>query len=679
MSLSIDLKKIKSSGIYRFIYDKSTLPPSEAETIRLFVGYSNKGPFNTPVYIDNTADFETVFGKASKKLERKGIFFHRLCNEAIPAGPILALNLKPFEEEAVSCIYGSAKTIVAPESSDIKVADLYDTNRFWVLDPDTLPKKTGAAPQYITIAASDTKENSCSLFIRKASADSVKGYDLTFREWYNASNDECPDYIREYLMEEKVKDYFLEVYMFRGQFTKELCGPDGVLEKYFDVEGDTVTLKNTIKNAFNEDVDALYALAEDANSNYVASYVGSTLPYWKDASGSYASLDILINQDQPTHKLIAKLNDALLDEAADADALNQYIKPEDFAGLFDSSSDDSSSEDTGIVPLYIPGYVYNTDVTIDKCLEVLTGATSKGLREALTNHVDSEWHYLVDTFGCPEIDLTKSYKEVLSNLVKAKDNALGLINFPAMSLFINDEEKRFTSKITGKFDISLVPAKFKLPGDTAGASWVGYFTPYVTSDGTVKTVVPSAGAISNNFIEKWSQRQPYYVVAGPIHGQVAANGLVGPDYNYSRADLDVLEPYGVNALVYQPRFGTYINSNQTAKQTPVSALSKLHIRELVIFLQDEIEAMLRGYQWELNTPALRSTIKTKADTLLENVQANGGVYDFICICDESNNTPEVIDNEMIILDVDIEPARAAGKMVQRLYIYKTGQIASLGF
>ena len=336
------------------------------------------------------------------------------------------------------------------------------------------------------------------------------------------------------------------------------------------------------------------------------------------------------------------------------------------------------SENTGIKPLYITGYEYDSSkVTIDSCLGVLTGATSKGLREALTNHVDSEWHYLVDTFGCTSLDLTKSYKEVLSNLVKAKDNALGLINFPAMSLFANSSDFK-NSALGNKFDISLIPTKFKLPGDTAGASWVGYFTPYVTSDGTVKTIIPSAGAISNNFITKWSQRQPYYVVAGPIYGQVTASGLVGPDYNYSRADLDVLEPYGVNALVYHPRFGTYINSNQTAKQTPVSALSKLHIRELVIFLQNEIETMLRGYQWELNTPSLRSTIKTKADTLLENVRANGGVYDFLCICDESNNTPETIDAELIILDVNIEPARAAGKMVQRLYIYKTGQIASLG-
>ena len=87
--------------------------------------------------------------------------------------------------------------------------------------------------------------------------------------------------------------------------------------------------------------------------------------------------------------------------------------------------------------------------------------------------------------------------------------------------------------------------------------------------------------------------------------------------------------------------------------------------------------MLQNYQWELNTSTLRDTIKTKADTILEKIAANGGVYAFINICDETNNTPDVVDNEMIILDTSIEPARGAGKMVQRLTIHKTGGISSV--
>jgi hypothetical protein len=55
---------------------------------------------------------------------------------------------------------------------------------------------------------------------------------------------------------------------------------------------------------------------------------------------------------------------------------------------------------------------------------------------------------------------------------------------------------------------------------------------------------------------------------------------------------------------------------------------------------------------------------------------NGGVYAFKNICNGDNNTQEIIDNEMIILDTEIEPARGAGKMVHQLTIHKTGGISS---
>ena len=215
-----------------------------------------------------------------------------------------------------------------------------------------------------------------------------------------------------------------------------------------------------------------------------------------------------------------------------------------------------------------------------------------------------------------------------------------------------------------------------MPSELNGASYAGYYTQLVFSDGALKTTVPSAALVSNNFMEKWSSRQPYYIVAGPIYGIVGYDGMVGPDYNFGRSDLDVLEPMGVNAIIYVPRKGTYINSNQTAKQVPVSALSKVHIRELVIFLQNEIESLLQSYQWELNTQSLRDTIKAKADAILDTIMNNGGVYAYRNICDASNNTPEIIDNEMIILDTEIEPARGAGKMVHQLTIHKTGGMTS---
>jgi hypothetical protein len=380
-------------------------------------------------------------------------------------------------------------------------------------------------------------------------------------------------------------------------------------------------------------------LANDSNSNFVSSYTGCTLPYFKDANGNYISIDLKFNADFNTHKMLMKLND---DEIFTTDT-NYAIMSSDFISS----------------PLYMQGYTYNSigkDDTGKSIYDKVVGMfKNKGIHTALTNRVDVEYHYLVDTFG------VKSNKVELFQLAKDKDNTLAIVNLPKVSDYTNVEGLK---------------GSFIMPDEGQGASFGGYFSQIVVTDGTVKTTIPSAAAVSNLFMNKWSVREPYYIVAGPNHGRLNVSGLVGPDYNFGRSDLDILEPMGINAIVYVPRLGTYISSNQTAKQVPVSGLSKIHIRELVIYLQNEIEALLQNYQWELNTQTLRNTIKSKADDICKRIQNNGGLYAFTNRCDETNNTPEVIDNEMIILDTEIEPARGAGKMVHQLTIHKTGGLTS---
>lgn len=681
MSLPNYLAKIKSSGMYRFTFDKSQVPAATAETMRLVVGYSEKGPFNNPVYIDNKQDFINLFGNVNKRLEKKGIFFHRMALQALSAGPILALNLKPFghggedgtmEQVNVTAFDTCDIANLNPlKTGAMNVRDLFDRNRFWKLDENQLAEKIDEfvpiedlKDKYINIAATDTKEMSCSIFVRKCHKTDVKQYEVSIRDWYKNLGEDMPEYLEGY-EDTFVKDFFAEVYVFRGEFTEALM--TGALSDYFDAE--TGALKTTYTNNFNEPADALNALASDVNSNFIGLYRGCLLPYFKDMNGNYISLDVLFNADKDAHKMIMKLNDAII---------------EDVLGLTDNGHNRlnhwsnnvgwiSTDQNSALVPTYIKGYEYNSIRRTDsaeniqlKSIEVLS--KEKGIFEALTNHVDSEFHYIVDTYaGRTGVDATKNKKYLISAVAKAKDNCLALMNFPNMNDLV---------KMSG-FNYNDLKDYVSLPSEVNGASYCAFYTPLVFGEGAVKTVVPSAALVSNNFMEKWNSRQPYYIVAGPNYGVMSYEGLIGPDYNYSRTDLDALESFGVNCMVYVPRKGTYINSNQTAKQTPVSALSKVHVRELVIYLQNEIEAMMQNYQWELNTQTLRDTIRTKADTILERIKANGGVYDYINVCDSSNNTPEVIDNEMVILDTSIEPARGAGKMVQRLTIHRTGGISAL--
>ena len=688
MSLPNYLAKIKSSGMYRFTFDKSQIPAENAETMRLVIGYSDKGPFNNPVYIDNKQDFINLFGNISKRLEKKGVFFHRLALQALSAGPILALNLKPFRPagEDGTCEqvnYASFNpcdlvNLNAIELDNINVLDLFDTSRFWKVDADQLAmrinkKKGGNDDQpmnkYINIAATDSKELSCSLFFRPCKSGSLSQYDVTIRDWYATIGEDMPLYLEGY-ENELVSKFFAEVYVFRGEFTEALM--NGSLKDYFDAA--TGALKTTYVNNFNEPSDALAALASDSNSNFLGLYRGCLLPEFKDVNGGFISLDVLFNGDKDVHKLIMKLDDNLIDDVLDTtEGHNQLTHWASGYGWTPANLDVNSA----LKPTYICGYEYNTITRRSTAKDIYDGSlgvlATKGVFTALTNHVDSEYHYIVDTFATLVNDAAVGCgaKVNIALVAKEKDNCLAIMNFPSQA----DFAKKFA-----RYSIDQLrnySTSFTLPTEVNGASYCAFYTPLVFGEGPIKTTIPSAGLVSNNFMEKWVSRQPYYIVAGPNYGRMEYDGLIGPDYNYGRADLDVLEPYGVNCMVYVPRKGTYINSNQTAKQTPVSALSKVHVRELVIYLQNEIEAMMQNYQWEMNTQTLRDTIKTKADAILEKIKANGGVYDYINVCDGTNNTPDVIDNEMVILDTSIEPARGAGKMVQRLTIHKTGGISSL--
>lgn len=649
MSLPNYLAKIKSSGIYRFVWDKSQVPPQTAETLRLLVGYSEKGPFNTPVYIESVNDFTSIYGNISKRLERKGVYFHRLAHQALQAGPILTLNLKPFTENGEKIGYINFNPSDINELSfdvsnkkDVKV--VFDTTRFWTLDPDTMVKNMNIAKaKYITLAATDVIDNSCSVVVRKVDPKNLKSYDMSLREWYNREKIEIPEWMNP-ILDTNMKDYFAEIYVFRGEFVESLYKDEGPLSKYIDESGN---IKTDYIDLFGDPADALAAMANDSNSNFVGVYSGIILPNFKDANGNYISLDIKFNADNAKHKMLMKMDESVLDGLTEDDLVS--------AMTMDS--------DTQLTPVYIPGYTYQTigksDSDIyDKCMEVLK---EKGIRLALTNRVDVEYHYIVDTFDAE----VNNNKGLLFKIAQEKDNAFAIVNFPKMSKFTNvgtDMEKAVEG--------------FAMPSEVEGASFGAYYTQLTFSDGTVKSVIPSAALVSNLFMDKWGSRQPYYIVAGPTFGRLSYSGLIGPDFNFGRSDLDVLEPMGVNAIVYVPRKGTYINSNQTAKQVPVSGLSKIHIRELVIYLQNEIENLLQSYQWELNTQTLRDTIRSKADAICETIKNNGGVYAYKNICDETNNTIEVIDNEMIILDTEIEPARGAGKMVHQLTIHKTGGLTS---
>ena len=308
------------------------------------------------------------------------------------------------------------------------------------------------------------------------------------------------------------------------------------------------------------------------------------------------------------------------------------------------------------------------------------------LYKALIDRDYVQWRYLVDTFG---LGIEEECKKVYGLLCKGRQSGLAIINAPSMQDFKRCKDVSFVDEFGavkseyvaggGHMDGSPL-GMFTLPREENGASWSAYFYPYlkISDLASVKTVPPAA-YVSNLYMAKYTNAKPWSIVAGPKRGVIAGNQVVGIECSLIQNDREYLEPVGINSIVWENGVGIEVFANKTAKQTPLSALSSIHAREACIYIQDNVETILKKYNWEANTARNREEIKTLVDAFLSNMKQGEGLYDFKTVMDTTNNTNELIDRNMGVIDIYVEIVRGLEILAQRLTVLKTGSIESGNF
>ena len=312
-----------------------------------------------------------------------------------------------------------------------------------------------------------------------------------------------------------------------------------------------------------------------------------------------------------------------------------------------------------------------------------------GLGNALIDKDNITFRYVVDTFGSLENGGILN-KEELAFLCKERQNASAILNAPMIKEFKASTNPSFLDENTGAFstryvatggNLNLNPsALYTLPSISEGANYAFYYGPglNVIENGRTK-VIPPAAYVSNNYIDKYTSALPWSIIAGPRRGVVGGTGVQSLEFAFDKDDRDVLEPFGYNPIVFERGVGLTIKGNKTAQQSIQSALSSAHVREAMIYIEDGLAEILKNYLFEFNNAQTRLEIKTLADNFMESVKKDGGVYDYRNIMDGTNNTTEVIDNNMGILDTYVEPVKGLEILVSRVTILNTGEIATGNF
>ena len=167
--------------------------------------------------------------------------------------------------------------------------------------------------------------------------------------------------------------------------------------------------------------------------------------------------------------------------------------------------------------------------------------------------------------------------------------------------------------------------------------------------------IPLNGDIAGLCARTDSTNDAWYSPAGFNRGLI--KNVVKLAWNPTSAERDILYSNGINPVVTFPGQGTILFGDKTLQAKP-SAFDRINVRRLFIVLEKAISTSARFSLFEFNDPFTRSQFKNLVTPFLRNIQGRRGITDFLVVCDETNNTTQVIDSNQFVGDIYIKPARS---------------------
>ena len=162
---------------------------------------------------------------------------------------------------------------------------------------------------------------------------------------------------------------------------------------------------------------------------------------------------------------------------------------------------------------------------------------------------------------------------------------------------------------------------------------------------------------------------PWFSPGGLNRGQI--RNVVKLAYSPNKTDRDTLYKKGVNPVVAFPGEGTVLFGDKTLQAKP-SAFDRINVRRLFIVLEKAIATAAKYQLFEFNDAFTRAQFRNLVEPFLRDIKGRRGIYDFRVICDETNNTGEVIDLNQFVADIYIKPARSINFITLNFIATRTG-------
>jgi len=294
---------------------------------------------------------------------------------------------------------------------------------------------------------------------------------------------------------------------------------------------------------------------------------------------------------------------------------------------------------------------------------VTPGALNSGLDDIISgltlfeNKEDIEVDFILQGSGSyGEFDCAALANKCIA-VAEARKDAVAFVS-PYRTAFINDNANNSTNTDAVN-DIDTITEKVKgyagnITSTTYGVIDSGYKYMYDRFNNTFR-YVPLNGDIAGTCARTSIEQFPWFSPAGTARGAIL--NAVKLVYNPGQKQRDILYTNRVNPVINSPGAGIVLFGDKTAFGK-ASAFDRINVRRLFIYLEDAISAAAKDQLFEFNDEITRTNFVNIIEPFLRDVQAKRGIFDFVVICDETNNTAAVIDSNELVADIFIKPARS---------------------
>jgi len=246
------------------------------------------------------------------------------------------------------------------------------------------------------------------------------------------------------------------------------------------------------------------------------------------------------------------------------------------------------------------------------------------------------------------------------------------ISDPLRQIFVNGEDKKILSLRNKTFTQNIYnPIKELYSSCNSNyavtyGNWVKVYDAFSDRGAWL----PFSGFAAATYARTDFNTQPWIAPAGLNRGVISS--IIDIGFNPNQKQRDFLYTISINPVVFFQNDGFVIFGQKTLQNKP-SAFDRVNVRRLFLSLEKAVSRSLRYFIFEPNTEFTRTRLRNSITPVFELAKNTEGLYDYLIVCDERNNTPDSIDRNELNVDIYIKPVRAAEFILVNFIATRTGQ------